>query len=92
MQAISAASTDQAQLASGVTATVVQMDDTTQQNAGLVEEMAAAAASLRGRAQDLVRAVSAFKEEAADAIAGRGTPVLGQAAHRGALPGDLRLA
>jgi len=92
MQAISTASTEQAQLASGVTATVVQMDDTTQQNAALVEEMAAAAASLRSRAQDLVRAVSAFKDEAAEAIAGRGTPVLSQAAHRGALPGDLRLA
>jgi methyl-accepting chemotaxis protein len=62
---ISAASTEQAALASSVTSTVVQMDQTTQQNSALVEEMAAAADALRGRAQELVRAVAAFKHEAA---------------------------
>jgi methyl-accepting chemotaxis protein len=37
------------------------MDQTTQQNAALVEEIAAAADSLRGQAQQLVHTVSAFK-------------------------------
>ena len=38
-----------------------QMDQTTQQNAALVEEMAAAAASLRSQAQELVEGVAVFK-------------------------------
>jgi hypothetical protein len=37
------------------------MDQVTQQNAALVEEMAAAASSLRGQAQDLVGTVAVFK-------------------------------
>jgi methyl-accepting chemotaxis protein len=40
---------------------VTQMDQATQQNAALVEEMAAAASSLKGQAQELVQAVSVFK-------------------------------
>jgi methyl-accepting chemotaxis protein len=64
MKKISGDSTEQAALASGVAATVVEMDQTTQQNSALVEEVAAAAAGLRGRAQELVRAVAAFKEDA----------------------------
>jgi methyl-accepting chemotaxis protein len=39
----------------------MQMDQVTQQNAALVEEMAAAASSLKGQAQDLVSVVSVFK-------------------------------
>ena len=60
---ISAASSGQAELAADVAATVTQMDQTTQQNSALVEEVAAAAAGLRSRAQELVRAVASFKEE-----------------------------
>ncbi|PHM19435.1 MAG: hypothetical protein CK604_12905 [Curvibacter sp. PD_MW3] len=37
------------------------MDQATQQNAALVEEMAAAASSLRSQAQDLVQTVAVFK-------------------------------
>jgi hypothetical protein len=37
------------------------MDEVTQQNAALVEEMAAAASSLKNQASDLVEAVSVFK-------------------------------
>jgi len=37
------------------------MDQATQQNAALVEEMAAAAGSLRNQAQDLVQAVAVFR-------------------------------
>jgi methyl-accepting chemotaxis protein len=61
MGEISAASGEQA---SGVTAVgnaVTQMDQATQQNAALVEEMAAAASSLKVQAQDLVQIVEAFK-------------------------------
>jgi methyl-accepting chemotaxis protein len=48
------------------------MDQATQQNAALVEEMAAAASSLRGQAQDLVQAVSAFRLDAG--VAAQFTP------------------
>jgi methyl-accepting chemotaxis protein len=37
------------------------MDQATQQNAALVEEMAAAASCLKGQADDLVKVVSTFK-------------------------------
>jgi methyl-accepting chemotaxis protein len=37
------------------------MDQATQQNAALVEEMAAAASSLRGQADELVHTVAVFK-------------------------------
>jgi len=37
------------------------MDQATQQNAALVEEMAAAASSLKSQAQDLVQVVAVFK-------------------------------
>jgi hypothetical protein len=37
------------------------MDQATQQNAALVEEMAAAASSLRSQAQELVQSVAVFK-------------------------------
>jgi hypothetical protein len=39
------------------------MDQTTQQNAALVEEMAAAASSLRSQAEELVQTVAVFKIE-----------------------------
>jgi methyl-accepting chemotaxis protein len=39
------------------------MDQTTQQNAALVEEMAAAASSLKSQASDLVQVVAAFKTD-----------------------------
>ena len=40
---------------------VSQIDQVTQQNAALVEELAAAAASLKHQAQQLVQAVAVFK-------------------------------
>jgi methyl-accepting chemotaxis protein len=61
MGEISAASTAQAQGVSEVSEAVSQMDQATQQNAALVEEMAAAAGSLRNQAQDLVQTVSVFR-------------------------------
>ncbi len=60
MGEISAASTEQSQGVSQVGEAVTQMDQVTQQNAALVEEMAAAASSLKSQAQDLVQVVSVF--------------------------------
>ena len=40
---------------------MTQMDHVTQQNAALVEEMAAAASSLKSQAQELVQTVAVFK-------------------------------
>jgi methyl-accepting chemotaxis protein len=58
---ISVASTEQSQGVAQIGEAVQQMDQVTQQNAALVEEMAAAATSLKGQAQDLVQAVSVFQ-------------------------------
>ena len=44
----------------------MQMDQATQQNAALVEEMAAAASSLKTQSHDLVQVVAAFKLSASD--------------------------
>src|SRR5574343_472822 len=57
----SAASAEQSDGVAQVGEDVMQMDQTTQQNAALVEEMAAAASSLRTQAQDLVQTVAVFK-------------------------------
>ena len=48
---------------------VTQMDQATQQNAALVEEMAAAASSLRKQASELVAAVEVFKLPHQDKLA-----------------------
>ena len=61
MGEISAASSEQAAGVAQVGEAVRHMDNATQQNAALVEEMAAAASSLKGQAQDLVQLVAVFK-------------------------------
>jgi len=61
MGEISAASTEQNTGVAQVGEAVTQIDQATQQNAALVEEMAAAASSLKGQAQELVQAVSVFR-------------------------------
>jgi methyl-accepting chemotaxis protein-1 (serine sensor receptor) len=61
MGEISAASTEQSQGVAQVGEAVTQMDQATQQNAALVEEMAAAASSLKGQAQELVQTVAVFQ-------------------------------
>ena len=60
MQEITAASSAQSQSVAQVNQSVVQMEQTTQQNAALVEEMAAAALSLSQQAQELVHTVAVF--------------------------------
>ena len=61
MGEISAASHDQAAGVAQVGDAMNRMDQSTQQNAALVEEMAAAANSLKSQAGDLVQVVSVFK-------------------------------
>jgi len=61
MGEISAASSEQSLGVSQVGEAVNQMDQVTQQNAALVEEMAAAATGLKSQAAELVRAVAVFK-------------------------------
>ena len=58
---ISAASHEQSLGVAQVGEAVTQMDQVTQQNAALVEEMAAAASSLQNQAEDLVQVVSVFR-------------------------------
>ncbi|KRB12485.1 methyl-accepting chemotaxis protein [Rhizobacter sp. Root16D2] len=58
---ISAASREQSAGVGQVGEAISQMDQTTQQNAALVEEGAAATESLRQQAQQLVQAVAVFK-------------------------------
>ncbi|MBT9505902.1 MAG: HAMP domain-containing protein [Rhodoferax sp.] len=58
---ISAAGNEQALGVAQVGEAVAQMDQTTQQNSALVEEMAAATSSLKGQAEELVHTVAIFK-------------------------------
>ena len=58
---ISAASREQSLGVGQVGEAVTEMDRVTQQNAALVEEMAAAASSLKAQAGDLVQTVALFK-------------------------------
>jgi len=64
MGEISAASNEQSLGVAQVGEAVTQMDQATQQNAALVEEMAAAASSLKGQAQDLVQVVGGVQADA----------------------------
>ena len=66
MGEISAANNEQSLGVSQVGEAVTQMDQVTQQNAALVEEMAAAASSLKSQAQKLVQVVAVFKLGAND--------------------------
>ncbi|HEX5805688.1 MAG TPA: methyl-accepting chemotaxis protein [Macromonas sp.] len=58
---ISSASAEQSAGVSQIGEAVTNLDQTTQQNAALVEEMSAATLSLKGQADDLLRAVDTFK-------------------------------
>jgi methyl-accepting chemotaxis protein len=78
MGEISAASHEQSAGVSQVGEAVTQMDQTTQGNAALVEEMAAAATSLNQQAQSLVQTVAVFKLARHEIVhAPRNTPLLG---------------
>jgi len=66
MGEISAASNEQSLGVNQVGEAIMHMDQVTQQNATLVEEMAAAAGNLKSQAQDLVQTVAVFKLGAND--------------------------
>ena len=61
MGEITSASQEQSAGIAQVNSTILEMDETTQQNASLVEEAAAAAASMQDQAANLARVVSVFK-------------------------------
>ena len=61
MGEINASSAEQSMGVSQVGEAVTLMDQTTQQNAALVEQMAAAAASLNGQSNDMVQTVAVFQ-------------------------------
>ena len=61
---ITAASSEQSSGIADVNHAISNLDQMTQQNAALVEEMAAAASSLKSQAVELVQAVAVFKLEA----------------------------
>ena len=82
MGEISAASAEQSTGVVQVGQTVNLMDQTTQQNAALVEQGSAAAESLREQAQRLVQLVSAFRIDAGLELASSATPPAGQNKHR----------
>ena len=58
---ISSASAEQSSGVAQIGEAVQSMDSVTQQNAALVEEMAAAATTLKGQAEELVQAVAVFR-------------------------------
>ncbi|MES2297305.1 MAG: methyl-accepting chemotaxis protein [Pseudomonadota bacterium] len=70
MGEITSASQEQSAGISEVNTTIVEMDETTQQNAALVEEATAAAESMQVQAANLARAVSVFKLDAQGGPAG----------------------
>ncbi|WP_311223023.1 MULTISPECIES: methyl-accepting chemotaxis protein [unclassified Acidovorax] len=61
MGEISAASAEQSAGVDQISEAIVHVDQATQQNAALVEEMAAAASSLSAQARELVRATAVFR-------------------------------
>ncbi|HVR49684.1 MAG TPA: methyl-accepting chemotaxis protein [Pseudorhodoferax sp.] len=83
MEEISAASTEQSSGVGQIGQAISQLDQTTQQNAALVEESAAAADSLKTQAQRLVASVAVFRlgSEGADPQPGAG-PALPATAER----------
>jgi len=74
MGEITAAGLEQSAGIAQVSATIVAMDETTQQNAVLVEEAATAAASMQEQAQRVARAVSVFKLQTTSPHAQAQTP------------------
>ncbi|MEI8171356.1 MAG: methyl-accepting chemotaxis protein [Rhodoferax sp.] len=79
---ISAASSDQASGVAHMGEAVKHMDQATQQNAALVEEMAAAASSLKTQAQELVQVVAVFKLGANDPHHGMALPLAAVRSHK----------
>jgi methyl-accepting chemotaxis protein len=75
MGEITSASQEQSVGIAHVNTTILEMDETTQQNAALVEEAAAAAASMQDQAANLARVVSVFKLDSSTRAAAPRAPV-----------------
>jgi methyl-accepting chemotaxis protein len=73
MGEISASSAEQSQGIGEMNQTVMQMDEATQQNAALVEEASAAAASMQDQARALVKTVGRFRLESTGATCAEDT-------------------
>jgi methyl-accepting chemotaxis protein len=92
MSEITAASLEQTAGIEQINEAITQMDQVTQQNAALVEEAAAASASMQEQAANLTRAVSVFQVDGAAAPALQAAPapaarpVLARPAQRPAAP------
>ena len=86
MGEISAASNEQALGVAQVGEAVTQMDQATQQNAALVEEMAAAASSLKSQAQELVQTVAVFTLGANEGRQGIALPGAAVRSHKPGAP------
>ena len=84
MGEITAASQEQSSGISQVNLAVSQMDEVTQQNAALVEQAAAAAASLKDQAQVLVEAVAVFKVPSSHVIEASSSDQSPALSHHGA--------
>ncbi len=82
MGEISASSAEQSQGVDQIAEAITHVDQATQQNAALVEQMAAAASSLQTQAQELVRAVEVFR------LGGQAGRMPGSAGTPGALAGS----
>lgn len=61
MSEINSSTNTQTEQVSQVREALIQIDSATQQNAALVEEMAAAATSLKGQSEDLVKTIAVFQ-------------------------------
>ncbi|MEW6369389.1 MAG: methyl-accepting chemotaxis protein [Pseudomonadota bacterium] len=90
MSGIASASAEQTLGIEQVNAAITQMDDVTQQNATLVEEASAAAASLEEQAATLAELVSTFKVDGA--AHGATDKAVAQPRHQVRMPARPRLA
>ena len=90
MGEISAASTEQSQGIEQVNQAIAQMDETTQQNAALVEEAAAAAESLQDQAGSLAQAVAVFKLEGGGGRVAQMPALASRRTERAAVPAPER--
>ena len=86
MGEISAASSEQSQGIEQVNQAIAQMDETTQQNAALVEEAAAAAESLQDQAGSLAHAVAVFKLDGGGGRVARSPALPARRAERSSSP------
>ncbi len=86
---ITAASQEQASGIDQVNKAIMQMDETTQQNAALVEETTSASQSMKEQAKELMRQVAVFKVSGTGSAPPRAVPVRAQ--QRGQAPrGDTK--